>query len=247
MKVPKIPKILKKHKEYLESTYTLTNDIKFSLTKTNPWDSKLGGCPYLENIDEYPMDKNGKPMVFLAQLNLEKMPALPDFPTKGLLQFYIQNNGIYGLNESCEIRYIPKYKKDKKALILKNPYREDYRKNEPFAKCCKLSFSQRKMPICTDHKQFEEKFCNKVSDEESQALYDFCYASGSRIGGYPLFVQSSPAYYDDGTADVLLLQLDVDDTSGLMFGDSGNCTFLISREDLLKRNFSNVEYDWQCC
>ena len=30
-------------------------------------------------------------------------------------------------------------------------------------------------------------------------------------------------------------------------GDSGNCYFLISKEDLKNRNFDNVEYSWQCC
>ena len=78
------------------------------------------------------------------------------------------------------------------------------------------------------------------------ALYKLCNADESRVGGYPYFVQSAPAYYNSSEY-ALLLQLDVDDTSGLMFGDSGNCTFIISREDLLARDFSKVEYDWQCC
>ena len=33
----------------------------------------------------------------------------------------------------------------------------------------------------------------------------------------------------------------------MMFGDSGNCTFLISADALKKHDFSKVEYDWQCC
>lgn len=247
MDTPKIPEILEKYRKYLESTYKLSNEIEFSLDETEPWDSKLGGCPYLENISEYPIGANGEPMVFLAQINLEQMPPLPDFPTEGLLQFYIENDDCYGFDELCVVRYLPEYKKDKNALVQENPYREAYRENEPFAECCKLSFSQRKMPICTECEQFEEKFGDNVSKEERSALYDLCYACDSRVGGYPMFVQHPPAYYDDGTADVLLLQLDVDDISGLMFGDSGNCTFLISREALLNRDFSKVEYDWQCC
>lgn len=46
---------------------------------------------------------------------------------------------------------------------------------------------------------------------------------------------------------MLLLQLDVEDECGIMFGDSGNCVFLISKEDLKNRNFDNVQYEWQCC
>ena len=37
------------------------------------------------------------------------------------------------------------------------------------------------------------------------------------------------------------------DVCGIMFGDSGNCNFFISKEDLVKKDFSNVVYDWQCC
>jgi len=65
--------------------------------------------------------------------------------------------------------------------------------------------------------------------------------------GYPLFVQSAPAYYDDGEYDTVLLQLDCEDECGIIFGDAGNCYFLISKEDLKKRSFDNVEYGWQCC
>ena len=91
----------------------------------------------------------------------------------------------------------------------------------------------------------QEQFAN-VTKEEQDALYQLCSASESRVGGYPYFVQGAPAYYNS-TESILLLQLDVDDTSGLMFGDSGNCTFIISHRDLLAGDFSRVNYDWQCC
>lgn len=48
------------------------------------------------------------------------------------------------------------------------------------------------------------------------------------------------------STNVLLLQWDVDDTTGLMFGDDGDCQFLLWREELLNRGFSRVEYEWQC-
>ena len=53
--------------------------------------------------------------------------------------------------------------------------------------------------------------------------------------------------YEMGEKEILLLQLDVDDPSGLMFGDSGNCQFFISMEDLDNKNFSELAYDWACC
>lgn len=57
-------------------------------------------------------------------------------------------------------------------------------------------------------------------------------------------MQEEPAYCEE--YNILLLQLDIDDTCGIMFGDSGNCNFFISEEDLKNRDFSKVEYDWQC-
>ena len=50
-------------------------------------------------------------------------------------------------------------------------------------------------------------------------------------------------------AEILLLQIDTDDgkdSCEIMFGDCGNCQFMISKEDLLNKNFSNVHYDWAC-
>ena len=167
----KIPKILELYENYLKSTIKLSNQIMFTLEDTKPWESKLGGCPYLEDIEQYPKGTDGGPMMFLAQINLAEMPPLPEF---------------------------------------------------------------------------QDKFQN-ISKKEEKALFELCCASGSRVGGYPYFVQRAPAYYKDSSEYILLLQLDVDDTSGLMFGDSGNCTFIISRRDLLAGNFTKVHYDWQCC
>ncbi|MCI9079100.1 MAG: DUF1963 domain-containing protein [Lachnospiraceae bacterium] len=44
----------------------------------------------------------------------------------------------------------------------------------------------------------------------------------------------------DGKYDILLLQIDCDDEYENMFGDSGNCYFLISKEDLKNKNFDRV-------
>ncbi len=240
-----IPKILKPYEGFLKSTLKPSNQITFTLEDTKPWESKLGGCPYLEDIGQYPMGENGSPMMFMAQVNLGEMPPLPDFPREGLLQFYVENEDLYGLDSACVVRYIPKYTMDESVLVGENPYCGDYEENLPFSENCRMTFEQQEVYIGTNCPEFEEKF-NEVSEEETDALYDLCDAGDSHVGGYPLFIQSAPAYYNSEEY-VLLLQLDVDDTSGLMFGDSGNCTFLISRKDLLAGDFSNVEYDWQCC
>ncbi len=240
-----IPKILKPYEEFLMSTVKPSNQIVFTLEETKPWESKLGGCPYLEDIGQYPMGLNGSPMMFFAQINLAEMPSLPDFPQEGLLQFYVEDEDCYGLDAPCVVKYIPAYTTDESALVRENPYSDAYEENLPFTEDCKITFVRQEMFVGTECPEYQDKF-GDVSEEESDALYDLCDASDSRVGGYPIFVQSAPAYYNSEEY-VLLLQLDLDDTSGLMFGDSGDCDFFISRKDLLAKNFSNVEYDWQCC
>ena len=243
----KIPVKLKNFAEYLESTEQPAVDITFKCTDTLPWESKCGGCPYLEKAEDYPRGKDGKPMMFLAQINLDDMPPLEDFPEHGLLQFYIGDDDCFGLDSVCKVIYIPEYKKDKSALLAENPFENDYIGDTPFTDEGKMKFKKTSMLIGTESEAFYDKFSNKVSDEEWDALYDLCYPEGSHVGGYPLFVQSSLPCYDNGELDVVLLQLDCDDECGIMFGDSGNCVFLISKEELKNRNFDNVVYDWQCC
>jgi len=241
-----LPKIIEKHREYLESTYLPTNEITFLIEETKPWESKLGGCLYLEDIDDYPIDPNGNPMIFLAQLNLEEMKPLSDFPKTGILQFFIDD--AHGRDFDCFVKYIPEYKKDETKLIPLNPYsaNPNYQEDEPFERSGKIIFKDKIMPITTSAGNFDDKFHDEASEEEWDALHIFCYDEGSRVGGYPYFVQSIIPTYEDGI-DVLLLQLDFEDVCWLDFGDAGTCNFFISKENLLNRNFSDVIYDWQCC
>ncbi|MBQ9184095.1 MAG: DUF1963 domain-containing protein, partial [Neisseriaceae bacterium] len=59
--------------------------------------SKFGGVPYWLPEIPYPVDKQGNKLLLLAQINLSEMPPLPDFPTTGLLQFFITRN-VYDMD-----------------------------------------------------------------------------------------------------------------------------------------------------
>ena len=154
-----LPEIIEKYRTELETTLKTSNEITFSLEETKPWESKLGGCPYLESLE--------------------------DFPTKGILQFYIEDIEVYGYDELCKVRYIENYIKDEEKLIKENPFRENYVEMEPFERPGKISFIQRQMPISASLSKFDKNIAQKATDEEREALYDVCYASGSRVGGYP--------------------------------------------------------------
>lgn len=242
----KIPDKLKKYEEYLRSTEKSAVDISLKRASTLPWESKCGGCPYLEKEEDYPIDKHGKPMMFLAQINLDEMPHIEDFPEHGLLQFYIGDDDCIGLYSACKVVYIPEYKKDD-SLIKENPFEDSYEGSTPFLNEGRMNFKKTTKFITATCDEFYNKFDDKVPKTERDAVFDLCYASGCFVGGYPLFVQEAPCYYNEGKFDVVLLQLDVEDECEIMFGDSGNCVFLISKDDLKNRNFDNVHYDWQCC
>lgn len=59
-----ISEILKDHEDLIKRTLRYSNEISFKREETKPWESKLGGCPYLENIKDYPMDEAGEPVVY---------------------------------------------------------------------------------------------------------------------------------------------------------------------------------------
>lgn len=200
----KVSELFKEYEDIINKTIRSTNNITFSLEETKPWESKLGGCPYLESIKDYPLDEKGNPMMFLAQINLEDL------------------------------------------IVRENPYEKDYKEYLPFIRNGKMHFTKGTEPVQCSLDKFDELFdVDSFTDEQENKISDEFSDEGSRVLGYPYFLQGEPAFYKDN--NILLLQLDIDDTCGIMFGDSGNCNFFICEEDLLKRDFSNVLYDWQCC
>lgn len=87
-----------------------------------PWQSKIGGSPYLPQGTDYPADREtGKMMMFLMQINCADLPAIDGFnlPRQGILQFYS------GLDvpmsqmspEQHRILYFPEVSQDKDSLI----------------------------------------------------------------------------------------------------------------------------------
>lgn len=69
--------------------------------KVGLYDSKLGGTPYFPRDMEFPRGRaegfEGQPLTLLAQLNFDTLPHIPDFPTKGILQFFIAKDGRFGV------------------------------------------------------------------------------------------------------------------------------------------------------
>lgn len=220
----------------------------------------------------------GKPLYFLAQLNFGKLPHIDGFPTEGILQFYAgcdhDDDYMIGMNfddrcdrnafrviyhekvdESGKQGTLPKFEDDepyfpvKEELLLTADAPEktfvtssDFR----FEKAFVAAYNE----VCnTDMKSIwgkgglfeaEEALCNAAFDERN--------TQGTRIGGFPFFMQGEPRErYPDHT--VLLFQSDSEwDGSDycVSWGDCGVANFFIKPEDLKNRDFSNVMYNWDC-
>lgn len=185
--------------------------------EAKPWESKLGGCPYLRSKEDYPIGENGKPMLFMAQINLEEVPPVSILPDHGLLQFFVSQDDAYGVYADPLVRYIEEFTESENELVTTHPFMDKaYLEALPFEHPCQITFD----PIDTCQNETEE----------------------SQIGGYPYFPQDGEFEPDE---DFLLLQL-VDDPN-INFGDCGACRFLISLEDLANCDFSAVSYGWDCC
>ena len=76
--------------------------------------------------------------------------------------------------------------------------------------------------------------------------------SGHWIFGYPFFTQTDPREYEERYRyyDTLLFQMDSEMVNGkdyILWGDCGVGNFFINAEDLKRRDFSKVLYNWDCC
>lgn len=58
--------------------------------------SRIGGPVWLPEGEAWPVDAAGKRMTFLAQIDFAALPILPDYPTSGVLQFFIARDDLYG-------------------------------------------------------------------------------------------------------------------------------------------------------
>ena len=94
-----LPPVLYPHWDQLAKTATPYIRITAKPAKNlHLWQSSFGVTPLLPKGYPYPVDSKGAPLFPLAQINLAEMPPLEGYPQRGLLQFYIADNDVYGLD-----------------------------------------------------------------------------------------------------------------------------------------------------
>lgn len=240
--------------------------MKLQLTDTKPslFDSKVGGIGYVPRDAKIPEDSKGVQLRLLAQIDCAEI-TLEDFPHQGLLQFWILNDDVSGLNfddNTLQDTFRVLYFKEPDRTVteeevcekMQDPSseEEDY---FPVRGCYGLAFSAGMDTISSSDYQFESRIKELVQryyPEEAERLLenidDFIDGGGHKIGGYPGFTQWDPRSSED-THDVLLFQLDSDMGADwkILWGDCGIGNFFINRENLKNCDFRDVIYNWDCC
>jgi uncharacterized protein YwqG len=213
--------------------------------------SKFLGKPYLPKTTQYPKDKLDNPMILLAQINFAETPQLENYPTEGILQFFISPTEWYDMT-------------DYKVLFHKtveNEYQIDF------------SFLTEELydesPVYCEHKLTFEKiieyggyedfrfnmdfngesyydFQEKLTNEQKAEMDNILHGIGHKIGGYAYFTQSDiRGYNEKKKEDILLLQIDSDEE--IMFGDSGVGNIFIDPKSLKEKDFDKAWFNWDCC
>jgi uncharacterized protein YwqG len=224
-----------------------------------PWQSKLGGTPYMELDAAFPLNAQGIQLCFLAQLNFAEIPPIEGFPSEGLLQFYIFDDGLYGLNEeeperqdNFRILFIEKPLQDESKLVRNFGFLRTYGDLPIIAERSfglRFEAQLRLMPE-SDYRFdgiFGEDFFERFGAEEwnvAEAYHIPSDAAGHHIGGYAECTQEDPRTEENPME--LLFQLDSDRKYGIQWGELGVCHFFIRPEDLSQRDFSRVLYHWDC-
>lgn len=225
--------------------------------------TRIGGPIWLAAGEAWPTDASGQPMTFLAQVDFGAMPPLPDYPTSGVLQFFIARDDLYGADlekpEASKFRVIWRETIDGPGeLHWGRPASDQGFDDASPLYDATVTQGIALKPVRTDQVPSveswlaERDFGTLLNDRaKSDRIFAFAdkqielKAPAHHVGGQPGFTQTdwrAAKPYQD--VDRVLLNLWSD--GHIMWGDDGQGQFMIRREDLLKRDFSKVFYQWDC-
>lgn len=258
-----LSKALEPYRSAIEAT--IEPYIKIELSDNNKptwWQSKFGGLPYLPKNFEYPRSYAGEYLYLLAQINFTEVPPIEGLPDRGILQFYVANDDLWGLDfdnptqqDKFRIIYFPHLELSEKDLITDFSFlatETDFAL--PIEGCCAIKFSVNYAPLSASDYQFN-LFDISSDDHQIDPKFDEYWqkfdSSGHKILGYPYFTQDDPRHNLAETEPLILLfQMDSDSNNNgceIMWGDNGIGNFFIKQSDLVKLDFTHVLYNWDCC
>ena len=238
-------------------------------------DSKVGGLPYWDPALPYPTDSQGNKMTLLAQLNFAQLGTEDPLPRAGMLQFFIGQDDGFGIDfdqpdrqKNFRVVYHPEPDPAltlEQIQALKLPTHVEADLCTPVIREAAFTAEKTVGYMGPGDCRFEALFREAVravtgedigdkneyqyfDGADRDYLYDQLSAAGHRLLGYPFFTQYDPRE-PEGPYDTLLFQLDsdmIDRKDLVLWGDCGVGNFFINREDLLRRDFSRILYNWDC-
>lgn len=252
-----LPKSLESYRPAFEKTVKEVVYVRPSKGETGPFDSKFGGKPYFPKGEKYPLDEDGKPLRLLAQINWKDVPHIGDFPTSGILQFYVSaDDDIVGCNfhdgtdqRNFQVRYFDEILHDESKLVSDFSFVQYDGSMFPLTSEASISFTKGSEIISAGEFRFPDILnlpAGVFGDTEEEEYCDLHEGFGHKIGGYPGFTQADPRERGNKDHLELLFQMDSDEEFGCMWGDCGIANFFIESEALKKKDFSNVLYNWDC-
>ena len=227
--------------------------------------TKIGGTPYWPKGKPYPTAKDGSPLYLVAQLNMADFPEGDLLPKAGVLQFFVKADEQYGfdwkegsadgyrvvhhgaVDEASANADVPKASEEEAAYL-------------PFCGSFAMRVESMRCMPCVYEEVFVDALDQELArrgldldegtrDDLIQEMANFTESDGSHVLGYPFTAQGNPVEEGD-PHDVLLLNLDgtdwLDDGNFLEFGDSGYANFFIAKDALLRGDFADVLYTWDC-
>lgn len=226
------------------------------------WNSKFGGKPYWPKGMKYPVSKSGSQLILLAQLNFDELPKLNKYPENGILQFFIEDDDVYGMDfdkpieeiisspSGYRVIYHPAIEKNKNHLETETPEanKDSYL---PISREYRIEgVLESEIPSPTDYRY--EKYATdpyEYEEELSEYIYENFSSEGSKIGGYANFTQEDPRVGESQDNWILLFQMDSEflGDDEIMWGDMGVGNFFIDKDALKNKDFSKVWYNWDCC
>ncbi len=270
-----VARLLKPSEAVLEKTRKPVVLIELSRGADKVLGSKIGGTPYLPAGASIPKDEAGKDMHLLAQINFAEVPRVAEYPSSGILQFFIAQGDHFGANFDGKLAEEELSRQRNFRIVFHEKVEQTSKPVEPSppkpnveglpfnpAVPLLMSFKLSSETINAHDGGFEKvigkdflSWTDKIAQEnkvDEEALADAVdqYLGANdfahKIGGYPSFTQEDPRKPD--TDYQLLLQVGSEDINGaqIMWGDLGVAGFFIRPADLKRRDFSKVLYTWDC-
>lgn len=252
-------------REKYEATLASYVAIQPVITPNNPRKSQFRGTPYWPGDLAYPKDIDGEEMILLAQINFEEVPRMPDYPTAGMLQFFIANgeSGSHMWGADWDDLRSQKYFRViyHPEVHLDTPLREQFPQvtgYPPVTGTMGMTFSTSSEVINPVDYRFDEQFgvdrwtyFQQTDPGDVDHLNSYFSATyplpPAKIGGYGYFAQDDPRQQWPDQDWVILLWMDsfyVDPGHEALWGDAGTAIFAVERSHLRKRDFTQVLYSW---